>query len=941
MKKLALLLLIVPAVVAAAYAQGIKLPAGVSVFAKGTGRTTSHVITLYVQNDAGFSQKVTIPPVAIPSENGRQGYVVPESVTVTVPANGSEMVSVRAYCTEHFLPAPAEGVLLPRSNTWNPQSPLVTNVQQIIRTTADLQTGGQLTTPYSGDPGKELESVVQQVVWVATAPPDKPYTAADFCERTKREYTTATGTPASALPQALGHGMAQIWDAVTQVGRKIGIPELMPPTLPPAASQLTDAPPSKLPEVTNTAKATGTGLTTGHVANLVLHNPTSQPVMVQFGPTVPSAPGTPPGTALFIPSGGQYQPYIVPYLPHVSLAPGEIKTIPVQGYCVDVRMPPVPEGGGMPPVSTWVCSGPLIPEPINPPGYPSTVSVPTRMAPALSKALDMLSGGTKPKPKPSPGMPSPGHTTLSVDCPDGLLAPLPTIPDTDIPLPTPVSPDKHPAVAVPLMLDAIQRIIRTYDEMKPKGTITTPFSGNPDKEREAVIQQTFWMYTAALRGEPYEKKDFRANTIRQFEQNTGKTFAQTPQPQQEKMDKGVDDFWDSFEAVGAEAKILPRVPEPPKPVPGVDEFFNSTIPGGLKPGGNLTAPVPTNPRETVANPTEPPVLIKDEKNKDANCGCGKIKFDLHFFEMEQTAGGGWKSKDGSMTSAPVNTGGTPNPASHEVKGGQKKLKKGARVGVKLRNVVLDCPCSDGSACTIYKDKQEGDAHAAALADLEKLKKQLEGAISKAQDDLKKAQDALAGDAKKQEALGAARTELETAEQALKEAQDAKTRFDEAKKAYDDASKAEKDAKGKEAKAAAKAAKEQAKSEMDAAKKAIVSDTKMKELERKVKSAQDKIDKIEKPVKDAEKKLADLQKQLEEAQKKADAAVSGHPGVKDKDGAGGKDIGINWDNNSSDFTYTKDADNNKIEFSFYLGFYCNSTTCKPVQCGRTFVVKVEE
>lgn len=933
MKKLVLLLLIVPAVVAAAYAQGIKPPAGVSVFAKGTGRTTGHVITLYVQNDAGFSQKVTIPAVAIPSEEGRQGYVVPEPVTVTVPANGSEMVPIRAYCTEHFLPAPAEGVLLPRSNTWNPESPLVTTVQQIIRTTTDLQTGGQLTTPYSGDAGKELESVVQQVVWVATAPPDKPFTAADFCERTKREFTTATGTPISALPPALGHGMAQIWDAVTKVGRQAGVPAFAPPPLPPAASALPDAPSPTLPAIINLVKVTGTGRTTGHIADLAVSNPTAEAILIRFGPTTSPA-GAAPGTSAYIPPGGQYQPYVVPYLPHVTVPSGQMVTIPVQGFCTDVHKAPVPLGSAMPPISSWVTPTPVFDglEPSSG-GTQFVVNVPTRRAPALADALKILQTVT-----PGSGMPAPASGT---GCPEGLLAPVPTIPGTDLPMPVPVNPETHPAVGVPLLLDAIQRIIGTYDELKPKGAITTPFSGNPDKEREAVIQQTFWMYTAALRGEPYAKQDFRANTIRQFEQNTGKTFAQTPQPQQEKMDQGVDDFWDSFEAVGAEAKILPRAPVPPKPVPGVDEFFNSTIPGGLKPGGNPTAPVPTNPRETVANPTEPPVLIKDEKNKDANCGCGKIKFDLHFFEMEQTAGGGWISKDGSMTSAPVNTDGNPGPASHEVKGGQKNLKKGARIGVKLRNVVLDCPCSDGSACAIYKDKQEGDAHAAALADLEKLKKQLEGAISKAQDDLKKAQDALAGDAKKQEALGAARTELETAEQALKEAQDAKTRFDEAKKAYDDASKAEKDAKGKDAKAAAKAAKEQAKSEMDAAKKATVSDTKMKELERKVKSAQDKIDKIEKPVKDAEKKLADLQKQLEEAQKKADAAVSGHPSVKDKDGAGGKDIGINWDNNSSDFSYTKDADNKKIEFSFYLGFYCNSTTCKPVQCGRTFVVKVEE
>jgi len=923
MKKLALLLLALPAVIATAPAQGIKLPPGVTVFAKGTGRTTGHVFNLYVQNNAGFSQKVTIPPVAIPSEGGRQGYVVPETVTVTVPANESELVPVRAFCTDHHLPAPAEGILLPRSSTWNPQSPIVLATQQIIRAIVDLQAGGRLKTSYSGDSGRELEIIAQHAVWVAGAPPDKPYTAADFCERMKREFTVATGTPVSALPPAFRQGLEQIWDAVTRAGRGAGVPALLPPPLPPSASQLTAAPPSKFPEITNTVKATGTGRTTGHIANLTVQNPTDRAVTVQFGPRAPSAPGT----ALFIPSSGQYQPYVIPYLPPVALAPGETKTIPVQGYCVDVRLPPVPDGGGLPPVNTWVSSGLPIPEPGNPAGSPLTVTMPTRAAPTLSQALDILPAATKP------------GTSLNVGCPDGLLAPLPTIPGTDTPLPAPVPFDKYPAVAIPLLLDAINRIIHTYDELQAKGVITTPFERDPNKQREAVIQQTFWIYSASLRGEPYEKHDFRANTIRQFEQNTGRTFAQIPQPQQEKMDEGVDDFWDSFEAVGAEAKILPRAPEPPKPVPGVDAFFNSTVPGDLKPKGNPTAPTPTDPRETVANPVEPPTLIKDDKNKGANCGCGKIKFDLHFFEMEQTAGGGWKSKDGSMTSASVETDGTPNPASHEVKGGQKNLKKGARIGVKLRNVVLDCPCSDGSECTIYTDDKEAAAHAAAQAELETLKKRLEKDLEKAEGDLKKAQADLAGNAKKQADLAEAKAHLAEAEKSLETAQAANEKVKKAQEAYDTATAAEKAAKGKEAKAAAKAAKEQAKADLDAVKGEKVSDTKMAELERKVKSAQEKVDKIEKPVQDAQAKVDKLKKEQEDAEKKVADSISGHPSIKEK--AGGKDVPVDWDGARTDFNQTKDADNKKIEFSFYLGFYCSSTACKPVQCGRTFVVKVEE
>lgn len=544
-----------------------------------TGNSTGHIGDLTLKNTGSVAQNINIPAGVIPSDGKRQGFVVPEPNRTTVPANGTVTVPVRGYCTDFNLPAPARGAALPLPESWNPQSPLVNIARQIILTTAGLQGNGQIVTPFNGDPEREKDAVVQQTIWVATSGPDKPYTAAEFCARTKRQYHAFTGKPDDGFPSAFTYGMAQVWDAVTKVGRAAGLPGLTLPALPPAAARLTDAPPSANPAVTATVKATGTGRTTGHIADITVVNPTDKPLIFQFGtPNAPARTGLSPGSALYIPSGGQYQPYIIPYLPRVSVAPGETKVIPVDGYCTDVRMPPVPTGEGMPPISSWVTAAPppQVPEPMNPPGAAASniITVPTRSAMPLDSAIALLSN-VKPKPKPEPGLPSPGHTTLSVpaDCPEGLLTPLPTIPGAGTPLPVPVNPDQYPAVGIPLLLDAISRIAGTYDELKPKGGIATPFSGNPEKEREAVIQQTFWIYSAALRGEPYGKNDFRGNTIRQFEQNTGKTFDQIPTPQQEKLDKGVDDFWDSFAAVGAEAKILPKTPEPPKPAPAVDDFW--------------------------------------------------------------------------------------------------------------------------------------------------------------------------------------------------------------------------------------------------------------------------------------------------------------------------------------------------------------------------------
>ena len=92
--------------------------------------------------------------------------------------------------------------------------------------------------------------------------------------------------------------------------------------------------------------------------------------------------------------------------------------------------------------------------------------------------------------------------------------------------------------------------------MKNEAAISTPFSSNPEKEREAVIQQTFWIYTATTAGKEYKKEDFRANTIKQFETSTGQKFSNALPVTQKNVEQGVTDFWNTFEAVGVEAKVL-------------------------------------------------------------------------------------------------------------------------------------------------------------------------------------------------------------------------------------------------------------------------------------------------------------------------------------------------------------------------------------------------
>ncbi len=262
-----------------------------------------------------------------------------------------------------------------------------------------------------------------------------------------------------------------------------------------------------LPKIDDTpliCSAKGTGRTTGHIADLSLYNPTDAPVTAEAGP-------------LFIPSGGQYQPYIVPNVVTVTVPAHTTANIPVEGFCTDIYSPPVPSGEAMPSSADWVSVSGTLPDDWAP----------------------LPANGWKP---------APGSTAL--------------IPGTDKPLGHTIDPKKYPAEAAPVLLEALIRIADTYDRLKGEGAVTTPFSGNPEKEREAVIQQTFWIYASSLTGKEYKMSDFSQNTVRQFEAGTGNKLSTAPQATKDEINKGVADFWGTFQAVGAEAKVLATPQQP-------------------------------------------------------------------------------------------------------------------------------------------------------------------------------------------------------------------------------------------------------------------------------------------------------------------------------------------------------------------------------------------
>ena len=250
-----------------------------------------------------------------------------------------------------------------------------------------------------------------------------------------------------------------------------------------------------LPAGVSIIQAKGTGRTTGHIADISVRNDGTGPVVFPLGP-------------LFIPSGSDYQGYVVPSGGGTTIPPGATQTVPITGYCSDVRRPPVPAGEALPPADDWIV-----------PGDPAAaITVP-----------------------PREGAGAPGRVL---------------VPGTEQAVPRAVDPDIEPEIAAPLLFAALEEIERVTAELQASGELRTPFSGNPEREREAVIQQTFWLFAGELEGEPYTRDEFTRRLEEQHAQRTGVPVTAAPPEERERLQEGADDFWDAFELVGSQAKVL-------------------------------------------------------------------------------------------------------------------------------------------------------------------------------------------------------------------------------------------------------------------------------------------------------------------------------------------------------------------------------------------------
>lgn len=325
-------------------------------------------------------------------------------------------------------------------------------------------------------------------------------------------------------------------------------------------------------------RATGTGNTTGHIANLSVTNSTGANVKIN------------PQTC-YIPSDGQYQPYIAT-IPGTTVPPGTT-TILIDGYCADVHTPPVPGGDPMPPIEEWI-----------PVGNPGTTT--------QDGGINLLPAPVLPTylPKDIPNLiQTPGYTSVPSDPETDIII---TWPGTDIPVGGIIDPVNFPERFAPMLIDALDKIEEAFDKSKGEGIIVTPISGDPERERESVIQQTLWIYVAGITGERYQEEHFHTKVVEQFEKISGTTLEALPKEDKEKLDSGIDEFWNTFTAIGKEAKVLSKAE-------------STTI-----------TPAIIDLNQTEPNPNDPS-LISEEGKEEAVCACDSM--EIHFsLNIENKAG---------------------------------------------------------------------------------------------------------------------------------------------------------------------------------------------------------------------------------------------------------------------------------------------------------------
>lgn len=288
----------------------------------------------------------------------------------------------------------------------------------------------------------------------------------------------------------------------------------------PLSAQTTETLPQASPAEKFSLVAFGTGQTTGHIATLTVKNNTANEVTVRE-------------QSFLLPALQTYQSYVGRIPAGIRIEAGASVEIAITGFCIDVHRPPVPLGRALLPVKEWlpVVNSNTIPE-------ETTAILPGTVLPAFNAAyIGFLKN-------------LPGFNTQQPDKKASLQI---TYPGTTTPIGGTVDKSVDMARIAPMLVAMVERIEAATPAIQE--SYPTPFQGDALKEREAIIQQSVWIFMAHLTGSAYTRDDFEAKVVQEYQERTGTLVSSLPPAQQAKFTTGMDNFWAAFLATGAAAQV--------------------------------------------------------------------------------------------------------------------------------------------------------------------------------------------------------------------------------------------------------------------------------------------------------------------------------------------------------------------------------------------------
>jgi hypothetical protein len=112
----------------------------------------------------------------------------------------------------------------------------------------------------------------------------------------------------------------------------------------------------------------------------------------------------------------------------------------------------------------------------------------------------------------------------------------------------------RPDLYASIMAKLLELLEAGADELQERKNYATPYTVNPGKEREAIIQQLIWIYATALSGKKYGKEEFRVKVYDEFKSRTA--YSAIPDLEKKELDEGIDEFWNVFMIIAREKNLF-------------------------------------------------------------------------------------------------------------------------------------------------------------------------------------------------------------------------------------------------------------------------------------------------------------------------------------------------------------------------------------------------